>query len=456
MLGTMTAGAAELLPASVAQTIVNEHVPPPAVSILVRDVSSGETLLSLNPDVSRSPASTLKVVTTYAALDELGPNYVWLTRAYATGPIVDGHVRGDLVIRGGGDPYMTVERWERFAKELRYRGISHVDGDVIIDDTMFEPQNADPDDFDGRGYKTYNVLPDALLVSLQTIEFRFFAEKGRIAIVADPEPDNFKIVNKVRPLPSACRTGAHALRFEDESLTQITVAGQLSLHCEGVALRRAVMRGPEFAYGTFIANFRDLGGRVSGRLQVAPTPPSARLLFGYESLTLSEVIRLINKFSNNPMARNLLLTLAAERGGAPGTLAKGADAVADWMTRRGISCPDLVLDNGAGLSRVARISTSCMDQVLVSAWKSRYAAEFGASLPLGGEDGTLHHRFTETKGEARVRMKTGHLKDVAALAGWVTSGSGRNLAVTVIVNHPGAEFRGQPVIDTIVRWALDR
>ena len=456
-LDSLQPAAAEPLPAPVLQALAVQRIPPLAVSALVRDVNTGETLLALNASTPRSPASTIKVLTTYAALDELGPNYVWQTRALATGPVVDGHLKGDLVLKGGGDPFMTTERWERFARELRYRGVTHIDGDVIIDNTLFEAQAADPDDFDGKGYKSYNVLPDALLVNLQTVEFRLVPDKGRIAVVLDPQPDNFRVVNQIRPLKTACRSGAHALHFEDESPSQITIAGPLSVHCEGVSLRRAVMRGPEFAYGTFVSNFRDAGGTVAGHLKVAPSPPSARTLVSYESLTLAEIIRLINKFSNNPMARALLLTLAAERAGTPGSVTKGASVMADWLARHGIACADLVLDNGSGLSRTARISAQCMSDVLVSAAKSRYYPEFAASLPLGGEDGTLKSRFSETKGEARVRMKTGHLRDVAALTGWITTSSGRNLVVTVLVNHPGAEYGdGDKVINAVVRWALER
>lgn len=456
-LGTALAAGPEPLPTAVLQSLATERIPPTAVSILVRDVGTGETLLALNSGAPRSPASTIKVVTTYAALDELGPNYVWTTRALATGPLVDGHLHGDLILKGGGDPFMTTERWERFARELRYRGITRIDGDIVVDDTMFEAQTADPDDFDGKGYKTYNVLPNALLVNLQTVEFRLVPDKGRIAIVMDPQPENYRVVNKVRPLQSACRGGAHALHFEDESPTQITLEGPLSVRCESVSLRRAIMRAPEFAYGTFLTNFRDAGGTVAGHLRLGAAPASARVLVSYESLTLAEIVRLINKYSNNPMARGLLLTLAYERGGAPGTVAKGATAVSDWLARHEIACPDLVLDNGSGLSRAARISADCMTEVLRSAAHSRYYPEFATSLPLGGEDGTLRKRFNETRGEARIRMKTGHLKDVAALAGWVTSASGRNLAVTVFVNHTDAEYgAGDKVINAVVHWALER
>lgn len=445
------------IPVPVAAALAQTHIPAGALSAVVRDIHSGETLLAVNAEVARSPASTIKVVTTFGALDELGPNYVWTTRAYATGPIVAGHLKGDLVLRGGGDPFMSAERWERFAREVRLRGITHVDGDVVIDETLFEAQDADPDDFDGKGYRTYNVLPAALLVNLQTVEFHVVPEQGHLAVIADPAPANFTITNHLKPLQTGCRSGAHALRFEDESPTGITIAGAMSLRCEGVSLRRAVMKAPDFAYGTFVDNFRRLGGFIGGHLRLAPTPADARLLFAYESLTLGEVIRLVNKFSINPMARGLLLSLAAEKGGAPGTLAKGAAAVSDWLGKRGIAdCADLVIDNGSGLSRTSKISAACMNNILIAAARSRYFPELAASLPLGGEDGTLKHRFRETKGAARVRMKTGHLRDVAALTGFASTDGGRTLAISIMINHTAAEYGdGDRVIDALVRWAMD-
>ncbi len=446
------------LPAAVAQALAQTRIPASAVSAVVRDVQSGETLFSLNPAAARSPASTIKVVTTYAALDELGPNYVWTTRAYATGPVVAGHLKGDLVLRGGGDPFMSAERWERFAREVRLRGINQIDGDVIVDDSVFEAQTADPDDFDGKGYRTYNVLPHALLVNLQTIEFHVVPEQGHLAIIADPAPANYKITNRIKPLQTGCRSGAHALRFEDETPTGITVSGAMSVRCEGVSLRRAVMRAPDFAFGTFVDNFRRLGGTANGQLRVGPTPAGAHLLFAFESLTLGEVIRLVNKFSINPMARTLLLSLAVEKGGVPGTLAKGSAAVGEWLGQRGITdCAELVIDNGSGLSRTSKISAACMNEILMSAARSRYFPELAASLPLGGEDGTLKHRFRETKGAARVRMKTGHLRDVAALAGYANTDAGRPLAISIMINHTAAEYGdGDRVIDALVRWAMER
>jgi serine-type D-Ala-D-Ala carboxypeptidase/endopeptidase (penicillin-binding protein 4) len=217
------------------------------------------------------------------------------------------------------------------------------------------------------------------------------------------------------------------------------------------------MRAPDYAYGTFVKFWRELGGEFAGKMRLEPAPREARLLEEFESLTLGEIIRLTNKYSSNSMARMLLLSLAVDRYGTPATVANGERALTEWLGRNGIEAPELVLDNGSGLSRLSRISADTMAKVLSFGYQSRYYPELAASLPLGGQDGTLKHRFAEVAAEARIRLKTGHLNGVSAVAGWVVNRSQRPLTVVVMVNHPGAEYGGgQAVIDTVVRWALER
>ncbi|HUO79020.1 MAG TPA: D-alanyl-D-alanine carboxypeptidase/D-alanyl-D-alanine-endopeptidase [Steroidobacteraceae bacterium] len=451
------AGAAPL-PARIEQVLHSEALPASAVSIVVRDALSGESYLELNAREPRSPASTIKVLTTFAALDQLGPAYHWTTRAFGTGPVADGRLLGDLVLRGGGDPYLTAERWWRFARELRNTGLKRIDGDIVIDRTLYALQEPEADEFDGRGDRVYNVLPDALLVNFQAVEFHFVPEASRVRVIVDPEPANLRLSTSIRAADGACDEGLKSVTFttyEDEP-DRLALTGRLSRHCPPSVARRAIMRAPDFAYGTFVTAWREQGGEFAGRLRLDSRPDGARPLAEFESLSLAEVVRLLNKYSNNTMARMLVLTLAWERYGAPATVANGERALAEWLARQGLAFPELVIDNGSGLSRRTRIAADSMARVLAAAYRSRYFPELAASLPLGGQDGTLKRRFADLAGEGRVRLKTGHLSGVGAVAGWVTSRSGRPLAVVVIVNHPGAEFSAQPVIDTIVRWALDR
>jgi D-alanyl-D-alanine carboxypeptidase/D-alanyl-D-alanine-endopeptidase (penicillin-binding protein 4) len=451
--------AADALPPRLLQVLKSQGVPADAVSIVVRDTITGEEHLELNPRVPRSPASTIKVLTTYAALETLGPAYTWRTKAWATGPVVDGRLRGDLVIEGGGDPFITAERWWRFARELRNTGLKSVDGDVVIDRTLYAPQAADPDEFDGRGYRTYNVLPDALLVNLQSVEFHFAPRTDGVGVIVDPEPSNLKVVNTIRPSSQGCRGGLRGITFTSfaEDPNRIALGGRLSSKCPPLSVRRVVMQPATYAYGTFVTNWKSVGGELKGGMRLAAKPADAKPLLDFESLTLGEVVRLVNKHSSNSMARTLVLSMGLQRSGAPATVEKGEEAMRTWLASRDLDFPELVIDNGSGLSRLTRISADNMARMLGSAYQSRWYPELAASMPLGGLDGTLRQRFRDVGDPGRLRLKTGQLEGVSAIAGWVVDRSNRPLSVVVIVNHPGAQFgSGQAVIDTVVRWALER
>lgn len=447
------------LPPRLQQVLHSQGIPATAVSIVVRDALTGEEHLELNGTVPRSPASTIKVLTTYAALDELGPAYTWKTRAWATGPVVAGRLQGDLVLQGGGDPFISVERWRQFAQELRNAGVDRIDGDVVIDRSLYATQDADPDAFDGRGYRTYNVLPDPLLVNLQSVEFHFVPAGDRIRVRLEPEPANLKVANTIRATKSACRAGLRSVTFTTfaDDPSRIGLGGRMSARCPRLSVRRVVLDAPAYAYGTFVANWKQAGGEFRGGMRIEPKPPQAELLLEFESLPLAEVVRLVNKHSSNSMARMLVLTLGLERLAAPATVAKGEQAMHDWLVRRRLDFPELVIDNGSGLSRLTRVSADSMARMLASAYQSRWYPELAASMPLGGLDGTLRRRFADLADEGRIRLKTGSLDGVTAIAGWVTSRSNRPLSVVVIVNHPGVQFgSGEAVIDTVVRWALER
>jgi D-alanyl-D-alanine carboxypeptidase/D-alanyl-D-alanine-endopeptidase (penicillin-binding protein 4) len=455
----LAARASEPLPPGLQQVLKAQGIAPQEVSVVVRDTLTGEQHLDLNGRVPRSPASTIKVLTTYAALDELGPAYTWRTRAWATGPIVDGRLRGDLVIEGGGDPFITAERWWRFARELRNTGLRAVDGDLVLDRTLFAPQAADPDEFDGRGYRTYNVLPDPLLVNLQSVEFHFVPNGARVDVIVDPEPSNFRLVNSLQVTSQGCRGGLRGVTFTsfENDPNRVAIGGRLSSRCPPLSVRRVVMQPATHAYGTFMTNWKQLGGEVKGGMRLAPRPADAKLLLEFESETLGEVVRLVNKHSSNSMARTLVLTLGLARRGAPATVAHGEEAMQAWLVKRGLDFPELVIDNGSGLSRQTRISADSMARMLASAYQSHYFPELAASMPLGGLDGTLRNRFADYAEPGRIRLKTGQLNGVSAIAGWVTSKSNRPLSVVVIVNRPGAQYgSGQAVIDAVVRWALER
>ena len=252
----------------------------------------------------------------------LGPAFTWRTRAYATGPVRDQVLDGDLVLVGGGDPFMTADRWWGFVNGLRRQGIQRVTGDVIIDNSYFAPQGDDRGAFDNKPYRTYNVLPDALLVNFQTVDFSLVPDVAADTLRANlnPAPANLAIDNSVRLDRSACRLGAGGVSIttpDGPSGNRIAFGGHYASGCGSMRFSRAVMRAPEFAYGTFRTFWQQSGGKLDGGWRVGVLPPDATEIFSYDSLSLAEIIRLINKFSSNSMARQLLLTVAAEKAGRP-------------------------------------------------------------------------------------------------------------------------------------------
>jgi D-alanyl-D-alanine carboxypeptidase/D-alanyl-D-alanine-endopeptidase (penicillin-binding protein 4) len=447
-------------PASVAQAIAAQRLPPSAVSFVVVDPDSGRVVLAENPDTPRSPASTVKIVTTFAALELLGPAYTWHTRASIRGVLEGGTLDGDLILQGGGDPYMTLERWWSFAHALRARGLKTIHGDIVIDNTAFSLPPEDAAAFDGRPNRAYNVLPDALMVNFQSIDFRIVpdAASGRVDIVATPAPPNLKIENNVRLVAGRCGGASARMDFEVASAQwdRVIFSGALSARCAERDFARVLLQPTSYAFGTFLELWRELGGEFSGKLRVEAAPADAREFLTFDSLSLGEVVRLTNKFSNNLMARHLLLTLGEEHLGRPATLEKGAAAIADWGRQRGFDLQGVDIDNGSGLSRSTHISVLQMAKVLSAAYHSRYAPEFLASLPLAGVDGTLRSRMKATPA-GNVRLKTGHLDGVSGNAGYVTTSAGKTYVLVSLINHPRADFGGgEPVHAALVTWILDK
>jgi D-alanyl-D-alanine carboxypeptidase/D-alanyl-D-alanine-endopeptidase (penicillin-binding protein 4) len=443
-------------PAPVAQAIASEHIASPAVSFVVLDVESGEIAASFNPGTPRSPASTIKVVTTFAALDSLGPAYTWHTQALVQGTVVDGLLEGDLILRGGGDPYMTLERWWSFVQELRAKGLRTLRGDIVIDDTAFALPPEDPAAFDGRPHQSYNAEPSAIMVNFQSVEFRLVPNPAarRVDIAATPAPVNLAIENRIALVAGPCSGRAARVTFEVPSAAwdRVEFTGFLSPRCDARSITRVLLSAPGYAFGTFVQLWRESGGKFEGKWRVAAAPPTATPFLSFDSLTLAEVVRLTNKFSNNLMARHLLLTLGAERFGPPATLDKGVRALSAWSQERGLPLSDMEIDNGAGLSRTTRISVLQLAAVLRAAYHSRYAPEFIVSLPLAGVDGTLRSRMQSSQ-PGFARLKTGHLDGVSGIAGYVTGASGKVYVVVSLVNDARAEAGvGDSVHAALVGW----
>ncbi|HCU52768.1 MAG TPA: D-alanyl-D-alanine carboxypeptidase/D-alanyl-D-alanine-endopeptidase [Gammaproteobacteria bacterium] len=458
----LSAGAdpVEQLPPEVAQALKNFRLSERGLSAYVHEIGQPDPVLAVRADVPRNPASTMKLLTTLVALETLGPAYTWKTEAYALAPVRNGVLDGDLYIKGYGDPYLVIEHFWRFLRALRKAGLEEIRGDLVIDQSFFAPTPGRSVDFDRRPLRAYNVQPRALLVNFQTVNIRFLPEPSarQLRIVADPMPAQLTIDNRVRLASGPCRRGARGLGMQVTQWAQfqkIVFSGRYSPECGDDELYRVVAEDEQYIHGVFETVWTEMGGRFKGGVRDGTVPPEARVLHSAVSPPLAEVIRVVNKYSNNVMARQILLTLGAERYGPPATVDKGITAIREWLAQHGLDFPELVIENGSGLSREARISARHLGQLLLKAYDSPYMPEFLASLPILSTDGTQRLRYGgELAG--RAHLKTGSLNAVRAQAGVVHDSKGRRLVVVILHNDARADTGGEAAQTALLSWVNRR
>ena len=453
---------APILPAAVQRILDGHDLSPDGLSLFIHPVDGDAPLLELNGEISRSPASIIKVVTTFAALDLLGPAHTWRTNAYLDGFLEGDRLKGDLILKGGGDPFLTTERFWTLLRGLRANGLRHIEGDLVIDNSYFDLPPEDPGAFDGQPWRTYNVAPDALLVNMKAVRFRIWRPAAGAAprIATDPVIANLSIDNRVGTGKGRCQGYQRGVAFDLpgglDSDTAI-LSGRFPSGCREYSLWRTVMEPAEFTFGVFKPLWTELGGSISGQVRSGTAPEDEDTFSQHDSIPLAEVVRNINKFSNNVMTRQVFLTIGVDAAGTPGTPEKARAAIQTWMEERGLGSAGLYLDNGSGLSRETRINARGLGRMLLQAWEHPLMPEFISSLALSGTDGTLRNRFRGTDLAGRMHIKTGRLNGVYSIAGYVHARSGTRYVVVAIHNdadvHRGP---GRELQDALLRWVYQR
>ncbi|UTW07423.1 D-alanyl-D-alanine carboxypeptidase/D-alanyl-D-alanine endopeptidase [Pseudomonas benzenivorans] len=429
------------LPSKVEQALKANKIHPRSLSVVTLPLTGPGTRTLVNADISVNPASAMKLVTTYAALELLGPTHQWVTEFHTDGPLKDGVLQGNLYLKGGGDPKLNMEKLWLLLRDLRANGVRQVSGDLVLDRSHFiQPQLPTFNDDGGDANKPYLVTPDALLVNLKALRFIARAEAGKVQIAVEPPIADIRIDNRVKLLKASKCPGWPDVRYNPVKQfdgTTVIVTGQLAEGCSAQTYL-SLLDHPSYAAGAVRAIWQELGGSILGQDRIADVPKSARLLARAHSPDLVEIIRDINKYSNNTMARQLFLSLGAKfRNSADGDDAKAAQRVIRaWLARKGITAPHLVIENGSGLSRAERVSARELATILQAAWKSPYAAEFISSMPLVGMDGTMRKRLKRSALEGQAHIKTGTLNNVRAIAGYSRDSNGNTWAVVAILNDP--------------------
>ncbi|MGR6804972.1 D-alanyl-D-alanine carboxypeptidase/D-alanyl-D-alanine endopeptidase [Sphaerotilus natans] len=439
----------EALPAGVRAALERARIEPGALSAWVAPAEGGEARLALRPVDMAAPASVMKLVTGIAALDRLGPVFQWPTTVLAAGP--------DRILRGSGDPRLTAERLAPLLRQAMDAGGATIDGDLILDRSAYALPAHDPAAFDGQPLRPYNVGPDALMVAHRSVMLTLRPDptRGVARIAVDLPLASVQWPETVPLAGGDCQDWRAQLAPDFADLSRPRLTGSFPATCGErswpIAFPDPLPAG--FAARAIEAQWRALGGRLQGRVREGLTPAGATVLTEWRSPVLPEVLRDMNKHSNNMIAQQVLLALAPGQPAQPATFEAARAEVQALALARGCREGELVIDNGSGLSRQERITPRCLGRLLQWAWRQPWMPELLASLPVAGIE-TTARRLTGASG--RAHLKTGTLDGVAAIAGYVHGDDGRRHALVAILNHPkagGAQARA--VLDEIVRWAAD-
>ena len=468
------------VPQSVMKSLERNQIPKDAVSISVLEIESARqgkdtfrNIVDWRAGESMNPASTMKILTTLAGLDILGPQYRWRTNLYTDGTIRQGTLKGNLYLQGTGDPKLIPEELSKLMKSLQALGVQKIDGNLFFDRSAYATSVMEHNTIDGESLRSYNVPPDPLLYSFRTLSFQL--GKSRTADFIDisysPALSQLKVDNQMQLVDRPCDNWKSNIRFnldpevasKTDKLLLAQFSGVFPSSCKDVNYNVVALDANTFLTQGFTAAWELAGGTWAK----APTgkdgavPLAAKLLLQFEGINLANDVQDINKYSNNVMARQLLLTLALEKMGKPATTANGDAVIQSWLKQNGMEFSGLVIENGSGLSRNEAISAGQMNQLLLTARNLPVGDIFYNSLPIAGTDGTMRNRlmtqlrkFLHLKKKPEARIKTGSLADVRAISGYVISKSGKMYAVSSFINHPNA-WKGLEAHDQLLSWLLE-
>ena len=440
------------LPNDVVVALDRARLPRESLVAVVQEVGSTRSRLAWQADQAVNPASLMKLLTTFAALELLGPAWSWNTPVWLQGTVKDGVLDGNLVIKGSGDPKFVQERVWLLLRRVQQAGVREIRGDIVLDRSGFNVPEQNPGDFDGEPLRPYNVRPDALLLNYKAQVFTITPDVplGVANIGVDLPLAGVRVDTSVPLTNGPCEDWRGALRPDFSDPRRARFTGSLPAACGEKTWTLAYADPKSYNERALLGLWNDMGGKLLGTVRDGPAP-GTRPSFEIASPALAEVVRDINKFSNNVMAQQLFLTLAlTQRGSGSPELAR--ELLRQWAGERlGSASIGLAIDNGSGLSRESRASAQLLARLLQVAWASPVMPELISSLPVSGLDGTLR-RSRATLG--RAHLKTGSLRDVNGIAGYVLSGSGRRYVVVAIVNHAHAGG-ARPALDALVQWAAN-
>lgn len=443
------------LPEPVANALKKAGIAEANTAVFVQAVNADKPSLSVNADKQMNPASVMKLVTTYAALELLKPTFRWKTEVYRDAVIANGILNGNLIIKGYGDPSFKEDEFRRLLVSLRQQGLKEIKGDLIVDKSYFATSVISHKVFDNEKWRAYNAMPSAFLVNGRHTSFKFTVNNAAVNIAQEVELPEVEIVNNMKLTNGTCGSWRNHFTYDvNASNTKaiVTFTGNFSSQCSEQYLELSLFDDEQYAFFMFKKLWRELGGVFHGELR-SQQEMSLQVvkLLEQESRPLASIVRDINKWSNNVMARQLLLTIAAEHHEQPASEVRGMLAVKSWLAEKGRNTDGLVIENGSGLSRIERVTANDLGQMLVDAYHGPTMPELMSSLPILSLDGTLTQRLRDTPVSAKAHMKTGSIKDVSAIAGYVLDEKKHRHVVIMLVNDTKASA-SKSAQDALINW----
>ena len=450
------------LPAVIADALTKAGLPQDSIGLIVERVNDQRVIYSHQADRSFQTASTMKLLTTAVALERLGPTFRGRTELHATAPVRSGVLQGDLVLRGLADADLNTAAFRGMLQALRQQGIAEIAGDLLLDRSFFSPPRTDigVPPFDESPEFQYNVIPDAILLNSNLIELKMESMADGFVAHMNTPLDRVVLAPAMQLIDGVCKDWEDGWKTPlveraADGAIRIVIHGGFPRDCKATT-RINVIDRTDFVDRIFRSLWRELDGRFTGVTREAVAPTMTRVLAEHHSRVLPEVLRDINKPSDNPLTRSLYLTLGslAANGDVSATSAARAEQVVrQWLRERGISDAGLALDNGSGLSRTERLPPRLLADVLRTMSQSDLAPEFLSSLPIVGMDGTMRNRLKDSAATGRARVKTGTLRDVVSVAGYVRNADNELCIVVGLINHPQAKHEiARPVVDALIDW----
>ncbi|MBW3500764.1 D-alanyl-D-alanine carboxypeptidase/D-alanyl-D-alanine-endopeptidase [Janthinobacterium sp. NKUCC08_JDC] len=474
-LGLSTAHAQ--LPESVSLLLRSANIPEDAMGAIV--LRGNTVVMSHGAERSMQPASTMKLVTTAVGLEQLGPIFRGRTELRTSADVINGVLKGDLILRGGADTDFNANVLEHMLQTLRTQGIVKIKGDLILDRQLFQPARPDigAPPFDESAEFRYNVIPDALLLNTNLLDININSTDRQLSILMQPALENVSVTSDMKLIKSSCARWEDGwrppeYRRDASGKLQVILHGTFPQNCSKATSINVLDRN-DYADRLFRATWKRLGGTITGTVREAPAtglPPTAepvgtRMLADHVARALPEVLRDINKTSDNTLARTLFMSLGSLQsdgwlGSRPVAMAVPEDTatrarqvIQEWFQRHQIDTQGMLVDNGSGLSRTGRIAPAQMAAVLQAMQQSPWAPEFQSSLPIVALDGTMRKRLLNSPAAARARIKTGTLKNVVAIAGYVPDANNQLCVVVAMINSDlVGNGNGRAAVDALIEW----